>query len=133
MRIFSISFINLFLIVLTLDESNFVQLTRKPKDELWAVDFYAPWCGPCQKLGPEWRKFAKEVKKETFLLILSLHFHIFFLLILTFCFQMVRFPEVKVAEVDCVANTELCNAQNIRSYPTIRLYPLDSRGLSSVA
>ncbi|XP_018569443.1 dnaJ homolog subfamily C member 10-like [Anoplophora glabripennis] len=93
-------------IVLSLDEVNFAQITRKRKDELWAVDFYAPWCGPCQKLAPEWRKFAKEVT---------------------------QFPEVKIAQVDCVANAELCNAQNIRSYPTIRLYPLGSRGLTSVA
>lgn len=48
-------------IVITLDDSSFVQLMRKPDNELWAVDFYAPWCGPCQRLGPEWRKLAKEV------------------------------------------------------------------------
>ncbi|KAJ8922000.1 hypothetical protein NQ315_008638 [Exocentrus adspersus] len=92
--------------VISLDKDNFVQITRKSKDEMWVVDFYAPWCGPCQKLALEWRRFAKQVN---------------------------QFPEVKVGQVDCVANAELCNAQNIRSYPTIRLYPLGSRGLSSVA
>ncbi|KAJ8970385.1 hypothetical protein NQ314_001253, partial [Rhamnusium bicolor] len=48
-------------LVLSLDDDTFMQILRKPKDELWAVDFYAPWCGPCQKLGPEWRRLAKQV------------------------------------------------------------------------
>ncbi len=30
---------------------------------------------------------------------------------------------VKVAQVDCVQHKQLCNTQNIRSYPSIRLYP----------
>ncbi|KAJ3650312.1 hypothetical protein Zmor_022007 [Zophobas morio] len=92
--------------VISLDESSFGLLMRKPEDELWVVDFFAPWCGPCQRLGPEWRKLAK---------------------------QVAEFSEVKVAQVDCVANSEICSAQNVRSYPTIRLYPLGSRGLNTVA
>lgn len=47
--------------VVTLDSSSFAQLMRKPEDEIWIVDFYAPWCNPCQKLAPEWRKLAKYV------------------------------------------------------------------------
>lgn len=33
-------------------------LNRGP-DQMWLVDFFAPWCGPCQQLSPEWRKLAK--------------------------------------------------------------------------
>lgn len=92
--------------VINLDESNFVQLMRKSPKEMWAVDFYAPWCGPCQRLAPEWRKLAKEMKE---------------------------FEEIKIAQVDCVANSDLCHAQNVNSYPTIRLYPLGSKGMNTVA
>ncbi|CAH1183258.1 unnamed protein product [Phaedon cochleariae] len=92
--------------VINLDEDSFIQLMRKPKEELWIVDFFAPWCGPCQKLGPQWRKLAK---------------------------QVADIPEIKVAQVDCVASAELCDSQNVRSYPAVRLYPIGSKGLSSVA
>jgi DnaJ family protein C protein 10 len=44
-----------------------------------------------------------------------------------------EFSEIKVAQVDCVANADLCSAQNIHSYPTIRLYPVGSKGLNTVA
>ncbi len=46
--------------VLILDQNNFDSLVgRKSTDELWLVDYYAPWCGPCQQLAPEWRRLAK--------------------------------------------------------------------------
>lgn len=93
-------------LIVSLDDSNFGLLMRKPKEEMWVVDFFAPWCGPCQKLGPQWRQLAKQVSAVS---------------------------EIKVAQVDCVANSDLCDAQNVRSYPTIRLYPLGSKGLNSVA
>ncbi|XP_063981872.1 dnaJ homolog subfamily C member 10-like [Diachasmimorpha longicaudata] len=81
-------------------------LGRKRSNTLWVVDYFAPWCGPCQQLAPEWTSVAK---------ILHL------------------LPNVKVASVDCEAYTELCRAQGVRSYPTIRLYPLGSEGLNQVA
>jgi thiol-disulfide isomerase/thioredoxin len=56
-----IVFFLIWCVVITLDDNSFVQLMRKPEDELWVVDFYAPWCGPCQRLGPEWRKLARQV------------------------------------------------------------------------
>lgn len=61
---------------------------NKASDEIWLIDFYAPWCGPCQQLSPEWRRLAKvfsrtlyytcivkHVKHCTLLLVACLHFN----------------------------------------------------------
>ncbi len=41
-----------------------------------------------------------------------------------------RLPEVKVAKVDCTVENRLCQEQAVRTYPSIRMYPLGSPGIS---
>lgn len=51
-----------------------------------------------------------------------------------FQLQMVAdIPKLFVGEVNCEEEFELCRQQGVQSYPSIRLYPLSSRGLNSVA
>lgn len=46
--------------VTNLDNDLFTQLIEnKPSDEMWLVDFFMPWCFPCQQLSSEWRTLSK--------------------------------------------------------------------------
>lgn len=85
--------------VISLDETTFHQMVRsKDADKIWVVDFFAPWCGPCRQLSPEWRKLAKMMRKGS--------------------------QNVFVAQVDCQTHSGLCQREGVSSYPSIRLYPI---------
>ncbi|XP_013413636.1 protein disulfide-isomerase A6 homolog isoform X2 [Lingula anatina] len=47
--------------VIELTAANFNQKVIQ-SDQLWLVEFYAPWCGHCQSLAPEWKKAATALK-----------------------------------------------------------------------
>ncbi len=44
-------------------DQNFDQEVLK-NDKLVLVDFWAPWCGPCQMMGPIIEELAKEMVNE---------------------------------------------------------------------
>ena len=45
--------------VLHLNEESFEKLTKQSGKKV-LIDFWATWCGPCQKLGPELEALAAE-------------------------------------------------------------------------
>lgn len=58
------------------------------------IKFYAPWCGHCKKMKPDWDKLMEEYKDS---------------------------KTAVIAEVDCTASgKELCNENGVRGYPTIK-------------
>lgn len=65
------------------------------------VNFYAPWCIWCQRLEPTWEAFAEELERNE---------------------HSANEIQVDVAKVDCVANRNLCSAQRIMAFPTLRLF-----------
>ncbi|XP_030642047.1 dnaJ homolog subfamily C member 10 isoform X2 [Chanos chanos] len=82
-------------VVVTLTPDSFQELVkRRGSTETWLVDFYAPWCGPCQALLPEWRRMARMLSGM-----------------------------VKVGTVDCQKFHSFCQRENVRAYPEIRLFP----------
>ncbi len=46
-----------------IDDKNFEQEVIN-SDSLTVVDFWAPWCGPCRKMGPVLDEIAEELKDK---------------------------------------------------------------------
>ncbi|KAF9156260.1 protein disulfide-isomerase precursor [Linnemannia schmuckeri] len=69
------------------------------------VDFYAPWCGHCQNLEPEYEAAAKMLKED---------------------------ETIQLAKIDCVAEKEICKSYEVGSYPTLKTFregvPRDYKG-----
>jgi len=80
--------------VFVLTESNF-DAEVMDKDFI-VVDFYAPWCGHCKRLEPEWSKAATILKNND--------------------------PPVYLAKVDVTENGALGLRFGIRGYPTIMIF-----------
>ncbi|KAJ0182759.1 hypothetical protein K1T71_002128 [Dendrolimus kikuchii] len=79
--------------VITLTDSNFKELVLDSED-LWLVEFYAPWCGHCKNLEPHWAKAATELKGK-----------------------------VKLGALDATVHTSMASRYQVQGYPTIKLFP----------
>ncbi|KAI9227559.1 MAG: thioredoxin-like protein [Piptocephalis tieghemiana] len=75
-----------------------VELDDKNFDALtsvgpWFIKYYAPWCGHCQQLAPTWLDMAHTLQGQ-----------------------------VNVGEVDCTVQSDLCERQGIKGFPTVKFY-----------
>lgn len=78
--------------VVVLDQTNFDALVLRSKD-IWIVEFYAPWCGHCQALEPEYAQAARNLKGQ-----------------------------VKLGKVDATVEQSLGQRFNVRGYPTLKVF-----------
>ncbi|TIA95566.1 hypothetical protein E3P95_03653 [Wallemia ichthyophaga] len=80
--------------------SNVLQLTKdnfdhvvKPAD-LMLVEFYAPWCGHCKALAPQYEEAAGQLKSK----------------------------DISLAKVDCVEEAQVCSENDVGGYPTLKVF-----------
>ena len=80
--------------VIVLDASNFDQIVYGSKD-IWMVEFYAPWCGHCKALEPEYKAAASQLKGSA-----------------------------KLAKMDCddEKNKPVCGRMRVEGFPTIKYW-----------
>lgn len=82
--------------VVSLDSSSFHSTLKKG---VWLVEFYAPWCGHCKNLAPEWEKTARALRSI-----------------------------IGVAAVDADEHKQLAQEWQIKGFPTIKLMYRDTSG-----
>ncbi|KAK2714498.1 hypothetical protein QYM36_008903 [Artemia franciscana] len=79
--------------VIELTDDNFDKLVLGSED-LWLVEFYAPWCGHCKNLAPNWAQAATELKGK-----------------------------VKLGALDATVHSIKAKEYGIQGYPTIKYFP----------
>ncbi|XP_030635297.1 protein disulfide-isomerase A6 [Chanos chanos] len=82
--------------VVELTDDNFDKMVLN-SDDIWMVEFFAPWCGHCKNLEPEWAAAASEVKDQTK-------------------------GKVKLGAVDATVHQGLASRYGIRGFPTIKIF-----------
>lgn len=78
--------------VVVLSEGNFSQFVQNNRHVM--VEFYAPWCGHCQALAPEYAAAATELKPE----------------------------DVALAKVDATEENDLAQKYDVQGFPTVLFF-----------
>ncbi|KAJ8556678.1 hypothetical protein ON010_g9287 [Phytophthora cinnamomi] len=62
---------------------------------VWLVDFYSPWCPHCRQFAPQWEEVANVYADVA---------------------------TVQLGAVDCTEQNEICDREDVHSYPGVKMY-----------
>jgi len=78
--------------VVELTDSNFDK-TVLQSDDMWLVEFFAPWCGHCKNLEPHWAEAAKRLEGK-----------------------------VKLGALDATVHNAKASEYDVKGFPTIKMF-----------
>ena len=85
--------------VVILTDQNFKQEVIESELPI-IVEFYAPWCGHCQRLEPEWNEAASELKEKTG-------------------------GKVRLGKLDATVHQSSSQQYGVQGFPTIKVFGSD--------
>lgn len=86
--------------IVSATESKIITLTKKTfpdfikENDLVLAEFFAPWCGHCKALAPEYEEAAKALDQKN----------------------------IKLVQIDCNEEVDFCQEQGVEGYPTLKIY-----------